>query len=98
MPELDNGITFFNELSLNVDAGVVFGGVSNSFDYRDIQDYSLKKKNIGCVVNSEYVIRCAKGYEKIVESKVLNQCKAIRSDCLPERFTEFFFLKYKRRI
>lgn len=98
VPELDNGITFFNELSLNVDAGVVFGGVSNSFDYRDIQDYSLKKKNIGCVVNSEYVIRCAKGYEKIVESKVLNQCKAIRSDCLPERFTEFFFLKYKRRI
>lgn len=98
MPELDKGITFFNELSLNVGVDTIFGGITNKFDYRDIQDYIIKKKNIGYTANSEYVIRCAKGYEKVVESKILGQCRAIRHDCLPGRYIEFFFIKYKRRV
>lgn len=84
---------------MNVGIDTIFGRAGgNTFDYRDIQDYSVKKKNIEYVANSEYVIRCAKGYEKIVESKILGQCRAIKNNCLPERYIEFFFIKYKRRI
>jgi hypothetical protein len=98
VPEPGKGITFFNELSLNIDADTAFGNLPYKFDYRDIQDTFTKKKSIEYVSNSEYVIRCAKGYEKIVESKILGQCRAIRHNCIPERYTEFFFLKYKRKI
>lgn len=98
VPEPGNGITYFNELSLNVGVDDIFGATSDNFDYRDIQDYSIKKKNIEHIANSKYVIKCAKGYEKIVTSKILSQCHAINRTCLPEDYTEFFYTKYKRKI
>lgn len=98
VPELDKGITFFNELSLNVDIDTIFGKPAGSFDYRDIQDYSIKKKTIEYVANSEYVIKCAKAYDKAVDDKILGQCRSINRNCIPDRYIEFFYTKYKRRI
>lgn len=92
-------ITFYNELFVNIDADSVFGDkVSDIFDYRD-KDYFAKKQIIEYVSNSEYIIRCALKYDEIIENKIIQQCHDIRKDnCLPKRHTEFFFLKYKRKI
>jgi heme/copper-type cytochrome/quinol oxidase subunit 3 len=98
VPEPGGGITYFNELSINAGVDTIFGTSYDNFDYRDIQDYSIKKKNIEYVANSEYVIKCAKGYEKIVDSKIVSQCRAINPTCLPEELTEFFYTKYKKII